>query len=250
MKVLGVIPARYGSTRLEGKPLKDICGKPMIQHVYERARRARLLDELIVATDDQRIVDAVKGFGGMAKLTSRDHRTGTDRIHEVSRMIDAGLVVNIQGDEPLLDPRMIDELVQPMLDEPDIPAGTLCTPILDEAGYSDPNVVKVVFDRKGFALYFSRSLIPYPRKKDAFRAFEHIGVYAYRRDFLEAYVAMPQTPLESTESLEQLRILESGHRMLVLPTRHEYLGLSVDTLEDLEEVRRIVAELEREKGGG
>ncbi len=241
MKVLGIIPARYGSTRLEGKPLKDICGKPMIQHVYERASRASLVSELVVATDDPRIVEAVKGFGGRAQLTSAAHKTGTDRIEEVARLFDAEIVINIQGDEPLLDPRMIDELAHPMLNDPTIPAGTLCAPILEKEKLDNPNVVKVVFDRNRFALYFSRSLIPYPRKKDSFTAYEHIGVYAYRADFLRTYVTMPQTPLESTELLEQLRILETGYRLLVLPTRFEYLALSVDTVEDLEQVRRIVA---------
>jgi 3-deoxy-manno-octulosonate cytidylyltransferase (CMP-KDO synthetase) len=241
MKVLGIIPARYGSTRLEGKPLKDICGKPMIQHVYERAMEAKHLDMVIVATDDQRIVDAVAEFGGEARLTSADHRTGTDRIAEVARPIDADLILNVQGDEPLLDPRMIDELVKPMLDRPDIPAATLCAPIPKEEDLRNPNVVKVVFDRKGFALYFSRSLIPYPRKAGVLPAYEHIGVYGYRKDFLMRYIEMEQTPLEASESLEQLRILESGYKMLIVPTRFDYNALSVDTLEDLEEVRRIVA---------
>ena len=241
MKVLGIIPARYGSTRLEGKPLKDICGAPMIQHVYERASQASLVDELVVATDDLRIVEAVEHFGGKARLTSAAHKTGTDRIEEVARRFDAEVVINIQGDEPLLDPRMIDELARPMVEDPSIPAGTLCAPIREKEKLDNPNVVKVVFDRKGFALYFSRSLIPYPRKKDSFVAYEHIGVYAYRADFLRTYVTMPPTPPESTESLEQLRILETGYRLLVLPTRYDYLGLSVDTAEDLEQVRRIVA---------
>ena len=241
MKILGVIPARYGSTRLEGKPLKDICGKPMIQHVYERASRASLVNELVVATDDSRIVEAVNRFGGTARLTSAAHKTGTDRIEEVARSTDAEIVINIQGDEPLLDPRMIDELAKPMLEDPTIPAGTLCAPIVEEERLDNPNVVKVVFDTNGFALYFSRSLIPYPRKKDSYKAYEHIGVYAYRAGFLREYVTMPQTPLESTELLEQLRILETGHRLLVLPTRFGYLGLSVDTVEDLDQVRRIVA---------
>jgi 3-deoxy-manno-octulosonate cytidylyltransferase (CMP-KDO synthetase) len=250
MKILGVIPARYGSTRLEGKPLKDICGKPMIQHVYERAARASFVDELVVATDDSRIVEAVNRFGGTARLTSTAHKTGTDRIEEVARSFDAEIVINIQGDEPLLDPRMIDELAQPMVEDPSIPAGTLCAPIVADEKLDDPNVVKVVFDRNGFALYFSRSLIPYPRKRDSFKAYEHIGVYAYRTEFLRTYVKTPQTPLESIELLEQLRILETGHRLLVLPTRFDYLGLSVDTVEDLEQVRRIVAAEKAGRGKG
>lgn len=241
MTILGIIPARYGSTRLEGKPLKDICGKPMIQHVYEAVQRSRLLDETIVATDDERIVQAVKSFGGLVQLTSVDHRTGTDRIAEVAASRQASVVVNVQGDEPLIDPRLIDETIQPMIDDPELPACTLCRPIQHEKDLESPHVVKVVFDQSGNALYFSRSLIPYPRKKEGHQAYEHIGIYAYRNDFLMRYVTMDSTPLETSESLEQLRILENGYRMKVVVMRFEYNGLSVDTAEDLEEVRRIIA---------
>jgi 3-deoxy-manno-octulosonate cytidylyltransferase (CMP-KDO synthetase) len=241
IKVIGVIPARYSSTRLEGKPLKDICGKPMVQYVYEAAMKAHLLDQVYVATEDQRIVDAVEKFGGLARMTSPNHNTGTDRIAEVAAGIDADIVVNIQGDEPLLIPSMIDEVVQPLLDEPDLPMSTLCVPILEEEKLNIPHVVKVVFDLKGYALYFSRSLIPYPRKKDNFQAYEHLGIYAYRKNFLMTYVRIPQTRLEINESLEQLRVLESGYRMKVAITAHPYDGLSVDTLEDLEKVRQIIA---------
>ena len=244
MRVLGVIPSRYGSTRLEGKPLLDIGGKPMIQHVYERASQAQLLDTIIVATDDPRILEAVRGFGGQVRQTSVTHPTGTDRIAEVARDLDVQIVANIQGDEPLLDPRMIDEAVQPLLDDPSLPASTLCCQITEEQKLDNPNVVKVVRDQNGKALYFSRSLIPYPRKSQTFRAYEHIGVYIYRKDFLMQYVGMPQTPLELTESLEQLRILETGHGLVVVETAYAYHALSVDTAEDLERVRAIVA------GGG
>ena len=242
MKVIGVIPARYGSSRLEGKPLKDICGKPMIQHVYEAAQRASLLDEVVVATDDQRIADAVAAFGGNARMTSANHKTGTDRVAEAVLGTDADIVVNIQGDEPLLDPVMVDEVVQPFLVEPDLPMSTLCVPILEEENLNNPNVVKVVFDQRGYALYFSRSLIPYPRKRDNFQAYEHLGIYAYRIDFLMTYIKIPQTRLEVNESLEQLRVLESGYRLKVSVTRQPYDGLSVDTLEDLEKVRQIIQE--------
>ena len=242
MKILGIIPARYGSTRLEGKPLKDICGKPMIQWVYEAVQKASLLDALIVATDDQRIVGAVEAFGGIATLTSPGHKTGTDRIAEVAREHEANIVVNIQGDEPLLDPRMIDEAIQPLLDEPDLKAATLCRPIQSEEDLHVPHVVKVVFDLNGNALYFSRSLIPFARKQEGFQAFEHIGIYVYRKSYLMEYVALPQTPLEVTESLEQLRILENGVRCKVVVTQYDYLGLSVDTAEDLERVRAILAD--------
>jgi 3-deoxy-manno-octulosonate cytidylyltransferase (CMP-KDO synthetase) len=240
MKVIGIIPARYGSTRLEGKPLKEICGRPMIQYVVEAAMQARLLDQVFVATDDDRIVAAVEGFGGKACLTSPKHNTGTDRIAEVAAGIDCDIVVNIQGDEPLLDPKMVDEVVQPFVDEPDLPMSTLCAPILDEEGLTSPHVVKVVFDQKGYALYFSRSLIPYPRKRIDFQAYEHLGIYAYRKDFLMTYIKIPQTRLEIIESLEQLRVLESGYRLKVVVSAQKYAGLSVDTEEDLARVREII----------
>ena len=240
MKIVGIIPARYGSTRLAGKPLKDICGKPMIQHVYEAAQGARFLDEVYVATDDQRIVDAVAHFGGNVCMTSPDHKTGTDRIAEVAATLAADIVVNLQGDEPLVNPAMIDEVIQPFIDEPELPMSTLCVPILDEAALDDPNVVKVVFDQRGNALYFSRSLIPYPRKRENFTAYEHLGLYAYRKDFLMTYIRLPQSRLEINESLEQLRVLEAGYRLKVVVSAHPYAGVSVDTQEDLERVRQIV----------
>ncbi|MBE3144233.1 MAG: 3-deoxy-manno-octulosonate cytidylyltransferase [Planctomycetes bacterium] len=240
MKIIGILPARYGSSRLEGKPLKDICGKPMIQYVYAAAQKARLLTQVVVATDDQRIVDAVEKFGGQACLTSANHKTGTDRIAEVARNMEADTVVNIQGDEPLLDPRQIDEVIQPMIDDRTLKACTLCRPIQSKADLKNPNVVKVVFDLHGNALYFSRSLIPYPRKAQGHRAYEHIGIYVYSKDFLLQYVQTPQTPLEISESLEQLRILENGVRLKVVVTQYEYTGLSVDTAEDLEAVRKII----------
>jgi len=240
MKIVGIIPARYGSTRLEGKPLKDICGKPMIEHVYRAAQGAKLLDQVYVATDDQRIVDAVNHFGGNVRMTSPDHKTGTDRIAEVASTLEAEIVVNLQGDEPLLNPAMIDEVIQPLVDESDLPMSTLCVPIHEEAALNDPNVVKAVFDQRGYALYFSRALIPYPRKLDNFQAYEHLGLYAYRKDFLMTYITLPQTRLEINESLEQLRVLESGYRLKVMVSAHPYAGISVDTPEDLERVRQIV----------
>ena len=240
MKIIGIIPARYGSTRLEGKPLKDICGKPMIQRVYEAAQQAQLLDEVYVATDDQRIVAAVEQFGGNVRLTSPDHKTGTDRIAEVAAGLDVEIVVNLQGDEPLLNPAMIDEVIQPFVNEPTLPMSTLCVPILEEEALHDPNVVKAVFDQRGYALYFSRSLIPYPRKRDNFQAYEHLGLYAYRKNFLMTYIALPQSRLEMNESLEQLRVLEAGYKLKVVVSAHPYDGVSVDTQEDLERVRQIV----------
>lgn len=240
MKITAVIPARYGSSRLKGKPLKDICGKPMIQHVYERVLRAELVQDVIVATDDERIVDAVKTFGGRAKMTSKDHKSGTDRVAEVMRVETADIVVNVQGDEPLIDPRMIDETIMPLVDEPDLLAATLCTMILNEDDFNNPNVVKTVKDLNNNALYFSRSLIPYPRNNDGFQPLEHIGIYVFRYDFLMRFVELNQTPMEKVESLEQLRILENGYKLRVTTTQYPYDALSVDTQEDLEAVRAII----------
>jgi 3-deoxy-manno-octulosonate cytidylyltransferase (CMP-KDO synthetase) len=239
MTVVGVIPARFASTRLPGKPLQDIIGKPMIQHVYENASRSKTLSRLIVATDDDRIMRAVAAFGGQAVLTSRGHNTGTDRVAEVVRAMPADIVVNIQGDEPFVHPGMIDEVVQPLLDNPSLPMCTSMHAISDPADYANPNVVKVVVGLSGDALYFSRSLIPYPRRSEGHRAFEHIGMYAYTREFLLAYAALPQTPLEKLESLEQLRVLEHGYRLRVVETRQDYVPLSVDTPDDLEKARAL-----------
>jgi len=242
VKVLGVIPARYASTRLPGKPLVDILGRPMIRLVYENAARARTLERLIVATDDERILEAVEAFGGRARLTSREHNTGTDRVAEMAGGLEAEVVVNIQGDEPFVEPGMIDEIVQPLLDDPELPMCTSMHQVTDPADFANPNVVKVVVDLAGHALYFSRSLIPYPRKREGHRVFEHIGLYAYRRDFLLSYARLPQTPLEKLESLEQLRALEHGYRIRVVETRQSYIPLSVDTPEDLEKARVLARE--------
>jgi 3-deoxy-manno-octulosonate cytidylyltransferase (CMP-KDO synthetase) len=249
VKVVGVIPARYASTRLPGKPLQEILGKPMIQRVYQNASRSRQLEALIVATDDQRILRAVEAFGGRAVLTSKDHHTGTDRVAEAARGLECEIVVNIQGDEPFVHPGMIDEIVEPLLQDPRLPMCTSMHRILDPRDFADPNVVKAVVNLAGDALYFSRSLIPYPRKSEGHRVFEHIGLYAYRRDFLFRYAALPQTPLEKLESLEQLRVLEHGYRLRVVETRQPYVALSVDTPEDLERARELARELES-KGGG
>jgi len=248
MRVVGVIPARYASTRLPGKPLVDILGKPMIRRVYENAARSRLLEMLIVATDDERILEAVRAFGGRAVLTSRDHATGTDRVAEVVRGLEAEIVVNIQGDEPFVRPGMIDEVVEPLLADPELPMCTSMHRITDPADFANPNVVKAVVDLAGDALYFSRSLIPYPRKTEGHRVFEHIGMYAYRKDFLLKYAALPQTPLEKLESLEQLRVLEHGYRLRVVETRQPYIALSVDTPEDLEKARTLARELDEAEG--
>lgn len=243
MKVLGVIPARYGSTRLPGKALVDICGQTMIQRVYQRAARASCLDGLIVATDDERILNEVRRFGGNAVMTSVHHRTGTDRIAEAVSKMDADIVVNVQGDEPLLDPRCIDQVVAPLVEDPTLPMSTLRTPLTNPEDVQDPNFVKVVVDKNDYALYFSRYPIPYARSAElAAPHYLHIGLYAYRRDFLLTYASLPSTPLERSEALEQLRALEHGYRIKVPLT--EWDSISVDTPEDLERVRRLVEQLE------
>ncbi len=232
LKVIGVIPARYQSSRLNGKPLALIGGRPMIEHVYQRASESKLLSDLVVATDDERIFGAVESFGGKAAMTSPNHPSGTDRVAEVAAASDANVVVNIQGDEPFLSPRVLDQLVEPFQADSALEMTTLARRIDDARSLEDPNVVKVAFDRRGDALYFSRSLIPHPRRGEGRAAYEHIGLYGFRRDFLLAYAKLEPTPLERTEALEQLRALENGHAIRVVVTE-DHLGLSVDTPADL-----------------
>ena len=237
MKVLCVIPARYASTRLPGKPLKDIAGKPMVVRVYERASQAGLVNETLVATDDERIKTAVEAAGGKAMLTRADHATGTDRLAEVVEAYpDVDLIVNVQGDEPLIDPGLIDDLAGLFEGEPELAMATVKTEIEDEAEQKNPNNVKVVCDKAGYALYFSRSLMPYPRKGGC-PVYKHIGIYAYRRDCLLHYAKREPTPLEQAESLEQLRALENGYRIKVVETKAKFVG--VDTVEDLARVNEI-----------
>lgn len=245
MKAIGIIPARYKSTRFEGKPLADILGKPMIQRVFEAATKARSLDTAVVATDDVRIFDAVKRFGGSAVMTSSEHRSGTDRVAEVAAGCDAGIVVNIQGDEPLLDPAMIDECVGALTANKGVEFSTVMKRIGEDA-FHDPGVVKVVCDTQGRALYFSRSLIPYPRTRtEEFAVFEHLGLYAYTRDCLMKLSQLMPTPLEKIEGLEQLRALENGIPIQVVETHCTGPLVSVDTEEDLERVRQILAQGDR-----
>lgn len=239
MKILGVIPARYHSTRLPGKPLLMIGDKPMIQWVYEAVQKAKLLDEILIATDDQRIYETVLGFGGKAELTSPDHPTGTDRLAEVAeRHPGSDLIINIQGDEPLISGEVIDSIAQPLLDDPTLPMSTAKVLLTDEAQIREPSVVKVVTNDQGDALYFSRSVIPYPRNSEKAVYWKHIGLYGYRRDFLLNYTKLPQTTLEVTESLEQLRALGHGYRIRVVEVKNDSVG--VDTPEDLERVRKIL----------
>ena len=231
MKVLCIIPARYASTRLPGKPLRDIAGKPMIVRVYERATGAQRVHEVVVATDDERIRAAVEEHGGNAVMTRADHATGTDRLAEVAaQRPDCDLIINVQGDEPLIDPAVIDALVAPFEHDTELMMATAKTEITDAAEMENPNNVKVVADRTGNALYFSRARIPYARNAGA-KVYKHIGIYAYRRDFLLAYAKMAQTVLECSESLEQLRALENGYRIRVVETDAVFIG--VDTEEDL-----------------
>ena len=239
VSVLGVIPARFASRRFDGKPLATLGGKPLIQHVYERSAASPVLARVVVATDDRRIQAAVEAFGGSAVITSPDHLSGTDRVAEVAAADDAGIVVNIQGDEPFVNSRVLEQVVQPLLDPGAPPMSTLRKRIEDPASVADRNVVKVVTDRAGLALYFSRSRIPFPGRGEGADAWEHIGIYAYRRDFLLAFSQMDPTPLEAREGLEQLRVLEHGYRIAVVATE-DHIGVSVDTQEDLERARRLM----------
>ncbi len=238
MKVLCVIPARYASTRLPGKPLADIAGKPMICRVYERASKAQRVAETLVATDDERVFRAVEAEGGKAMMTAKDHPTGTDRLAEVAAAFpDMDLIINVQGDEPLIEPKLIDELADVFNQDTDLTMATVMTEMKDEAEQKNPNNVKVVTDQNGYALYFSRSVMPYPRNKLGVPVYKHIGIYAYKRDFLLSYAKMKPTPLEQTESLEQLRALENGYRIKVVKTAYRFVG--VDTAEDLALVNEI-----------
>lgn len=240
MKFLGVIPARYGSTRFEGKPLEIIHGKTMIEWVYKRSLSSKL-DKVVVATDDDRIAEVVKSFGGEVVLTSRDHETGTDRIAEVAKVYkEFDVIINVQGDEPLIESSMINSLITPFLEEPELKMATLKYKLDNMEDVNNPNIVKVICDKNDYAIYFSRNPIPFPRKLDISNYYKHIGVYAYKRDFVLDYAKMSQTPLEISESLEQLRVLENGYRIKVLETKHKVLG--VDTPEDLIKVINYVKE--------
>jgi 3-deoxy-manno-octulosonate cytidylyltransferase (CMP-KDO synthetase) len=239
LAIVAIIPARFGSTRLPGKPLSDIHGKPMIQHVYERARRARRVDRVLVATDDVRIADAVRGFGGEAVMTSADHVSGTDRLAEAARAVDAEIVVNVQGDEPMLEPSAIDAAVEALLADPGLPMATLSVPVEDADELASPDVVKVVVDGAGDALYFSRSPIPHARRPSRERPRKHVGLYVYRRDALHRFASLPPSPLEETEGLEQLRALHHGMKIRVVALQGDS-GVAVDTPEDLERVRELM----------
>ena len=246
MDAIGIILARYGATRFEGKVLKDLCGKPVIQHVYERAKKAKTLDDLIIAADDDRILEAVEAFNGKAIFTSKSHSTGTDRLTEVVNEMDVSIVVNIQGDEPLINPLVIDDLVRTMQDDPEIVMATVVKKSYSEEEFRNPHVVKVILDQKNFALYFSRSPIPtllHPSPQGGY-FYKHIGLYAYNKDFLFTFKKLPSSYLEIHERLEQLRALECGYRIKVIETAFETVG--IDTPEDLQ-LAKVLLEKELEK---
>lgn len=241
MKFACVIPARYASTRLPGKPLADIAGKPMIQRVYEQVSKAKKPALVIVATDNQRVFDKVESFGGMALMTQPNHPTGTDRLAEVaSHHQDIDVIINVQGDEPLIDADVIDQLADLFVEDADLQMATVASPLLEEE-YDEPSAVKVICNKRGDAMYFSRSLIPYPRHAFINPPMKHVGIYAYRRQFLLDYAKMDPTPAEETESLEQLRALENGYAIRVIKTDKRFVG--VDTPEDLERVNAIFGTL-------
>lgn len=235
-RILGVIPARFASSRFPGKALARIAGKTMLEHVFERASRARYLSKLIVATDDDRIYEEARRFGAPVRMTRADHLSGTDRVAEIASADTASLVVNIQGDEPLIDPDAIDAAILLLADDPNAPMGTLKKSITDPAEIHNPNVVKVVSDTAGNAIYFSRHAIPYARGENT-QYFKHIGLYVYRRDFLLGYSTLPVGPLETAERLEQLRALENGFPIRVAQTEYESLG--VDTPEDFDRISKL-----------
>ena len=243
MKAVAVIPARYASTRLPGKPLLDICGKPLIQRVWEIVSHTRGLDDIVVATDDDRIADAVQAFGGKVCMTSPECKSGSDRVREVAKFLAVDVYVNVQGDEPLLEPSAIETLLAVFTQDKSVQVATLCSRISEEQARS-PHQVKVVRDHAGNALYFSRAPLPFVREATESAVFlGHIGIYAYRADALRGFASLPPSPLEQTEKLEQLRFLQAGIPIRVLEV--PLMGAGVDTPEDLERVRAVARERRR-----
>jgi 3-deoxy-manno-octulosonate cytidylyltransferase (CMP-KDO synthetase) len=237
-KVVGIIPARWASTRFPGKALHGIAGKPLVRHVWERCVEAGCLDQIVIATDDMRIAEASFNFGAEVAVTAADHASGTDRIAEVARKLKkATIILNIQGDEPLLDPTVVQQLVRKLKDDHRIPIVTAATPISDEESQSEHNV-KVVIDRKGYALYFSRSCIPFRRGKSDVVTYKHLGIYGYRRKALLDFVKLSPGGLEKAEQLEQLRALENGVKIRVVVSDTNSVG--VDTPEDAAEAERLI----------
>jgi len=245
MDVIGIIPARYSSTRFQGKVLADISGKPMIQHVWERAKEALLLEDLIIACDDERVARVAQDFGAKVSMTAKGHVSGTDRIIEVVNPLDVRIVINIQADEPLVHPHMINAVAQALLDDNSVSMATIMRKIDNADDLNDPNVVKVVVDKNNFALYFSRATIPHHARGSQITTpvhYKHIGLYGYTKDFLFTYKNLPVSNLEKIERLEQLRVLEESFRIKVIETKYDTIG--VDTPEDLEKVKLY---LEKEK---
>ncbi len=241
MKAIGVIPARWGSTRFEGKMLAKLAGRPLIEHVWRQAQKSRILEKVLIAADDQRILDAAQNFGALAVLTSKDHQSGTDRIAEVLANMSAEVVVNIQGDEPLIDPKVIDDLAAVLLNDKSLPMATVIKRIVRQEDFQNPNVVKAVIDCRHNALYFSRSQVPFNRENKPFHEgiyYKHLGLYAYRRDFLMGFKDLPFSRLEAAEKLEQLRVLEAGYKIKTIETEHETIG--VDTPQDLAVVELLL----------
>lgn len=241
MKVIAVIPARYGSTRFPGKSLKKILGKSMIQHVYEKAKKVEQLDEVIVATDNMKIYDAVISFGGKAVMTKVEHESGSDRIAEVAEGIEGDIFLNIQGDEPLIHPNLIDEIVRTSKGNLDSVV-TAKIKIEKEEDINSPNCVKVITDNKNNAIYFSRSAIPYNRENISVDYYKHLGIYCYPRQLLMEYIQLPKSLLENTEMLEQLRLIENGYKIKVVESIYDSVG--VDTPDDIQKVEKL---LEAEK---
>lgn len=234
-----IIPARYASTRFPGKPLHLIAGKPLVQHVWERCREVRSASRVVIATDDERIATAARHFGAEVAMTRAEHPSGTDRLAEVATQLPAAThFLNVQGDEPLVNPTLLESMIAALQDDPALPMITAASPLEHGPDADNPNIVKVVLTTTGEALYFSRSRIPYPRQPPALPCYRHLGVYGYSRDFLLQFVGWPPSPLEITESLEQLRALENGARLRVVLTTDESPG--VDTPEQAREVERVL----------
>ncbi len=237
MKAMGVIPARWASTRFEGKMLAVLNGRPLIEHVWRQAKRCHVLEDILIACDDDRILKTARSFGANAVRTASDHESGTDRIAEAVTRISTDVVINIQGDEPLIDPSVIDRLAKVLLADPALPMATVIKRITKEDDLENPNVVKVVIDLQQNALYFSRSPMPFQREKKPFQDsiyYKHLGLYGYHKDFLLGFKTLPYSALEATEKLEQLRVLDAGYKIKTIETDHDSIG--VDTPEDLQRV--------------
>ena len=244
MKIIAIIPSRYGSNRFKGKSLALILGKPLIQWVYEKAKQAAILDDVVVATDDERIYGCVEGFGGRVLMTAPVHRSGSDRAAEAAQALglkDEDIVINIQGDQPAFDELALSEVVAPLKEDPGLVMSTLVCKITDPAEINDPNHVKCAFDKDHFALYFSRSTIPFDRDgSSTFNFFKHLGIYAFRKHFLDRFASLPQGGLEALEKLEQLRVLEYGYKIKVVETKYD--SKEVDTPSDVEKLEKILGD--------